>query len=124
MASGVDFESCNKFTVACEINCSRVFESISLYENLSYSTSMVKGYGRQCSLGGGGACRAPGRWKRRMGSRMWKRRRKWCFTLMFQILVYCSFQQHLRTVKATASLVGKDIEIFFQQRNIANIFEP
>jgi hypothetical protein len=35
-----------------------------------------------------------------------------------------SLLQHLRTVKATASLVGKDIEIFFQQRNIANIFEP
>jgi hypothetical protein len=46
---------------------------------------------------------------------------KTCFTLMFQILVYCSFQQHLKTVKATASLLGKDIEIFFSNE-ILQIF--
>jgi len=71
-------------------NCTRVFESISLYENLGYSTSTVKGYGRQCSWGS----------------------MKTCFTLMF----HCSFQKNIfdnsESVAAfNTSLLGKNIEI-------------
>ena len=71
-------------------NCTRVFE---LYENLGYSTSTVKGYGRQCSWG--------------VNEDM--------LYVDVPDLVYCSFQKifdNSESVTAfNSSLLGKNIEI-------------
>jgi len=71
-------------------NCTRVFESISLYENLGYSTSTVKGYGRQCSWGG-----------------QWRHALRWCSTVVFRNI----FDNSESVASFNTSLLGKNIEI-------------